>query len=130
MKIASLVLGLIVCVSANAFGMDRWSALSMLESGNNDYAVGHQGEVSRYQILPKLWPGGNPQNEQEALAAAKEIMQVRLNRFEKTHSRPANDYEFYILWNAPWQASHPSKTVAERAQRFSNLVQRDSLAQR
>jgi len=94
----------------------------MLESGNNDYAVGQRGEVSRFQILPTLWPGGDPQNRQEALAAAKEIMQVRLAKFEKNHKRPANDFEFYVLWNAPWQADHPSKAVAERAERYSNLV--------
>jgi hypothetical protein len=104
--------------------MDRWSALSMLESGNNDYAVGQRGEVSRFQILPTLWPGGDPQNRQEALAAAKEIMQVRLNRFEKTHKRSATDFEFYVLWNAPWQANHPSKAVSDRAERFANLVGR------
>jgi len=117
-------------VISTAFGMDRWSALSMLESGNNDYAIGQRGEISRYQILPALWPGGNPQNGQEALAAAKGIMQVRLGRFEKIHGRTATDFEFYVLWNAPWQMDHPSRAVAERAQRFSNLVQRDELARR
>jgi len=102
----------------------------MLESGNNDYAVGQRGEVSRYQILPNLWPGGNPQNHQEALAAAKEIMHVRLAKFEKNHGRAATDFEFYVLWNAPWKADHPSKAVSDRAQRFLNLVQRDDLARR
>ena len=131
MKISTVIAAIVVWAAVStAFGMDRWSALSMLESGNNDYAVGQCGEVSRYQILPKLWPGGNPANEQEALAAAKEIMQVRLNHFEKIHGRPVNDFEFYVLWNAPWEANHPSKTVAERAERFANLVERSDLASR
>jgi hypothetical protein len=131
MKISTVISAVIVWAAVStAFGMDRWSALSMLESGNNDYAVGQRGEVSRYQILPKLWPGGNPANEQEALAAAKEIMQVRLNHFEKIHGHPASDFEFYVLWNAPWQADHPSKAVAERAERFANLVKRSDLASR
>ncbi len=125
---ASIAVGCLI--AGSAFGMDRWSALSMLETGDNDFAVGHQGEVSRYQIRPNLWPGGNPENRQEALAAAKAIMQTRLNKFEKAHSRPASDFEFYILWNAPWQADHPSKTVAERAERFANLVKRSDLASR
>ena len=120
--VASLAALLVALSGSQSFGMDRWSALSMLESGNNDYAVGQRGEVSRFQILPTLWPGGDPQNRQEALAAAKEIMQVRLAKFEKNHKRPANDFEFYVLWNAPWQADHPSKAVAERAERYSNLV--------
>ena len=131
MKFSTMVCGLVVWgATCGAFGMDRWSALSMLESGNNDYAVGQRGEVSRYQILPNLWPGGNPQNHQEALAAAKEIMRVRMARFEKAHGRAATDFEFYVLWNAPWQADHPSKAVSDRAQRFLNLVQRDELARR
>jgi hypothetical protein len=91
-----LIVGAMVC---NAFGMDRWAALSMLESGDDDRAVGQFGEVSRYQILPKLWPGGDPRNGQEALAAACGIMQARLDRFQKDHGRPATDFEFYVLWN-------------------------------
>lgn len=110
--------------------MDRWAALSMLESGDNDQAVGQYGEVSRYQILPKLWPGGDPRNEQEALAAAREIMKTRLERFDKAHGRPATDFEFYVLWNAPWEVDHPSKAVADRAVRFSNLVECKNLARR
>ena len=102
--------------------MDRWQALSMIESGNNDRAIGQHGEISRFQIRPELWPGGNSQNQGQALAAAKEIMKPRLEAFEKTHGRPASDFEFYVLWNAPWQANHPAKAVTERARRFSNLV--------
>src|SRR5271156_4592117 len=86
-------------LAAPAFGMDRWDALSMIESGYNDHAIGQRGEVSRFQILPTLWPGGNPQNEQEALSAARAIMDVRLARFEHLYHRPATDFEFYILWN-------------------------------
>jgi len=108
---------------SSTFAMDRWEALSMIESGDNDHAIGQRGEVSRYQILPALWPGGNPQNEQEALSAARAIMGVRLARFEKIHRRPANDFEFYILWNAPWEADHPSRAVSERARRFANLAE-------
>lgn len=123
---ATLLLSLANTVSA----MDRWEALSMIETGDNDRAIGQRGEVSRFQILPALWPGGNPQNEQEALSAARAIMNVRLERFERLHNRPATDFEFYVLWNAPWEASHPSKAVSERAQRFANLVQAGGLVRR
>ncbi len=96
----------------------------MIESGDDDRAVGSRGEVSRFQIRPELWPGGNSRNEQDALAAAREVMKPRLEAFQRTHGRPATDFEFYVLWNAPWQADHPSKAVSERARRFANLVQR------
>ncbi len=110
--------------ATNTQAMDRWAALSMIESGNNDHAVGPGGEISRFQIRPELWPGGNPLDSQAALAAAQEIMSSRLEQFQQSHKRPVTDFEFYVLWNAPWQADHPSKSVTERARRFSNLVQR------
>jgi len=111
-----------ICLAAPA--MDRWPALAMIESGGDDNAVGRGGEVSRFQIRSELWPGGDPRNAEDALAAARKIMKPRLEEFEKKHGRPATDFEFYVLWNAPAEIDHPSKTVAERARRFSNLVQR------
>ena len=47
---------LIICLAPlGCFGMDRLSALSMLETGNNDRMVGRAGEISRYQILKSEW---------------------------------------------------------------------------
>jgi hypothetical protein len=123
-QLVALVVGSCLFTVINAPAMDRWSALSMIESGDDDRAVGSRGEVSRFQIRPELWPGGNSHSEQDALAAAREVMKPRLEAFQRTHGRPATDFEFYVLWNAPWQADHPSKAVSERAFRFANLVQR------
>jgi len=103
--------------------MDRWAALSMIESGDDDHAIGPGGEISRFQIGLKLWPGGDPQNPRVALAVAQEIMGPRLAGFQNSHKREATDFEFYVLWNAPWQADHPSAVVTERARRFANLVE-------
>ena len=36
-------------------GLSKLEALSMIESGNNDLAVGQAGEVSRFQIRPQVW---------------------------------------------------------------------------
>jgi hypothetical protein len=105
-----------------ASAMDRWAALSMIESGDNDQAVGPGGEVSRFQIRRELWTGGNPKDAHDALNAAREIMLPRLEEFQRTHQRPATDFEFYVLWNAPWRVDHPSAAVTERAWRFANLV--------
>jgi hypothetical protein len=56
------------------------------------------------------------------LANAQRIMSPRLAAFERTHGRAPNDFEFYVLWNAPTQIDHPHPVVAERARRFVNLV--------
>ncbi len=123
---ASLVIMLVLAglgLATPALAMDRWEALSMIESGNNDHAVGAVGEISRFQIRPELWPGGNPHNPQQALTAAQKTMIPRLDRFQRIHKRQPPDFEFYVLWNAPWVVDHPSAVVKERAQRFVNLVQ-------
>jgi hypothetical protein len=104
--------------------MDRWAALAMIESGKCDHAIGAEGEISRFQIKPKLWPGGDPHNPQAALVVAQGIMRQRLDEFRRTHNRPPTNFDFYVLWNAPAKVDRPGATVAERAQRFVNLVQR------
>lgn len=117
-----LLLGLLG-VAAPVSAMDRWEALSMLESGDDDRAVGLRGEISRFQIRRELWPGGNPLDARAALTVAREIMQARLDKFRASHRRDATDFEFYVLWNAPWQVNHPSAAVSERARRYANLVE-------
>lgn len=127
MRIQALIVLAAVCaVLSSANAMDRWAALSMIESGDDDSAIGSLGEVSRYQIRPYLWPGGNPHNAGVALDAAQRIMRPRVNRFERIHKRAPSDFEFYVLWNAPEEVDHPCRAVAKRAQRFSNLVHRTS----
>lgn len=116
------ILLFLLMLSANAMAMDRWTALAMLESGGDDRTVGRVGEVSRYQIRPELWLGGNPLNSYIALANAQRIMSSRITAFVQSHGRTPNDFEFYVLWNAPAQINHPHRAVTERAQRFMNLV--------
>ena len=112
--------------ATTAPAMDRWIALSMLESGDNDSATGSRGEISRFQIRRELWPGGNPRDAKAALVVAQQIMRPRLDRFQQTYKRAASDFEFYVLWNAPTQVNRPHGSVSERAVRFANLVQRDN----
>lgn len=104
-----------------------WSALSMLESGDNDFQIGTHGEVSRYQILPREWKrfGGGPLKTATDPGHAKQVamqrMQFYLTRFNAGHHRAPNSFEFYVLWNAPAQTDHARLIVTERAQRFANL---------
>jgi hypothetical protein len=114
----------------SASAMDRFAALSMIESGDNDFACGKQTEVSRFQIQRKMWlettnaPISLATNAVVALAVAQMIAAKRCQQFEKQHGRPPTDFEFYVLWNAPTQLEHPGTSVRERAERFVNLVKR------
>jgi hypothetical protein len=113
--------------SVHSSAMDRWAALSQIESGDNDCAIGTAGEVSRYQVRPEVWreharATADWQKPEDALAVAQGLMKERCEEFEKLHGRPPTDFEFYILWNAPAQIKRPSKVVRERAKRFCNLV--------
>src|SRR5258708_23361 len=126
--ITAAALGVEVCLKVQ--GMDRWSALSQLETRDNDNAVGSAGEISRYQIKPKLWQryarlSADWKNPTEALAAAQELMKERYKGFERRHGRLPTDFEFYVLWNAPAQLERPGKAVRERAERFCRLVARE-----
>ena len=89
MRIRLIVLILTgLCSAATVSAMDRWAALSMIESGDKDRAVGPRGEVSRFQIRPELWPGGNPQDEQAALSVAQGNHGAPPGRIsEKSHAR-------------------------------------------
>ncbi len=110
-----------------AFGMDRLSALSQIESADNDRAVGKAGEISRYQVLKNEWRSVTPSTDYRDPSTAKQVAQVllqrRVARFEQIYKRPPTDFEFYALWNAPAQVYNRriSPTVADRARRFSNL---------
>ena len=112
---------------------DRWAALAMVESGCNDRVIGRAGEVSRYQIKPAVWRAAQPAwddplNPWAALRVAQSIMRERSAAFEQRFHRAPNNFEFYVLWNAPAQLigtrrnAAVTKTVAARAQRYSNLV--------
>ena len=116
------ILFILLILSTNVLALDRWTALAMVESGGDDGSVGRAGEISRYQIRPEQWPGGNPLDARVALANARRIMSGRMAAFERFHGRAPDDFEFYILWNAPAQINHPHHVVTARARRFANLV--------
>src|SRR5690242_19929657 len=126
--ITTMVLGLEVSLKVHA--MDRWSALSQIETRDNDSVVGAAGEISRYQVKPRLWrryarSDADWTNPAVALAAAQQIMRDRCTFFERSYNRQPTDFEFYVLWNAPAQIQRPRRAVRERAERFCHLVSRD-----
>lgn len=128
MKAIALVLMLL---PACAFGMDRSAALSMLETGDNDRAVGSAGEISRYQVRKLEWRSvtnsANYTDSETAKRVMLKIMDKRIEAFKAHFGRNPTDYEFYALWNAPAQVMDGkiSRTVAARCERFANLCARD-----
>lgn len=128
LAIATFALGFEISISVQA--MDRWAALSQIETRDNDNAVGAAGEISRYQMKPRLWRryarvDASWKDPAQALAAAQELMKERCALFTRLHNRAPSDFEFYVLWNAPAQLNKPRKVVRERAERFSRLVAKD-----
>lgn len=130
LKLIITAVALGVEVSLRVQAMDRWAALSQIETRDNDSAVGAAGEISRFQIKPKLWrryarSDADWKNPEQALLAAQDLMKERCAGFERSYNRPPTDFEFYVLWNAPAQIDRPRKAVRERAERFCHLVSRD-----
>ena len=108
-------------------GMDRFTALSLIETGDNDAMVGRAGEISRFQVMKNEWRAITSSISYRDATLAKQvavkILDQRVQRFESIYKRPPTDFEFYALWNAPTQAltGRISRVVAERSQRFANL---------
>lgn len=126
----SLGVVLMLRASSHCRAMERWTALAQIESGNNDHVLGLAGEVSRYQIKPRVWhryasANANWRNAEQSLPIAKAAMRDRCVAFQRVFRRPPTDFEFYVLWNAPGQIRKPSQAVTKRAQRFCNLVNSD-----
>lgn len=134
MKILTLTILLLSTIWCSA--MDRWAALSMLESGDCDTCIGPGGEVSRYQITIDNWRSyvvlGTAQEAADphlAKIVAQQIMFERIMRYEKTlyPMRAINTGEFALLWHCPARVKHPRPADLDYAQRFYNLVHKDEI---
>ena len=118
---------LIAFVPMVTSAMDRLSALSMFETGDDDKMVGKAGEISRYQVLKAEWSSVTTSKNYRDPNVAKQVtlklLQQRTERFKELRKRNPTDFEFYALWNAPTQAftGRISRVVAERSHRFANL---------
>ena len=111
------------------------AALGMIESGDDDHAVGSAGEISRYQIKKGIWraysSSANYCDQNEAWRIAQKILAGRIEEYHRQTRRAPAPFDIYVLWNAPgqfqsvgYQPKRLSQVVAERATRFANLVQR------
>lgn len=116
-------------------GLSKLEALSQIETGNNDTAIGRAGEVSRYQIKPWIWHRYSAseayRNRQASSRVADKYLAELEETFRKRAGREPDDFDLYVLWNAgptyygrigfSKRRVHP--IIRERAQRFVNLRQ-------
>src|SRR6185503_4148792 len=134
----SMLRGLLVlalsAITAQA-GLSKLEAISMIESGNNDSAIGGAGEVSRYQIMPVVWRSYTQSRAYQNASVSTQIATKHLayleTFFKERTGREPSDFDRYVLWNAgpvyyskvgfSQRRVHP--TIRERADRFVNLRQ-------
>ena len=114
----------------------RLYALGMIETGNDDRAIGAAGEISRYQLSPPVWKSYSKsvdyQNPDVALQVARLHWMYLASYFKEKSGRAANDYDMYVLWNTRhgyyarkgFSPQRISPVVQDRAQRFVNLINR------
>lgn len=121
--------------SAFDSGVEINGGVLRLKKGSPDQKRGGSGEVSRFQILPNIWRQysdsvdyGNPEL---AWQVTEKILADRKARFRLVTGREPDAFDHYVLWNAPglyeragFKREKLRPAVAEKADRFANLVQR------
>jgi hypothetical protein len=115
----------------------RLNALGLIETGNNDRAIGKAGEVSRYQLTPKVWSAYTAtrdyQNTESAIRVAQKHWKMLAAYFQIKSGHAPTDFDMYVLWNTrfgyyerrSFSTGRLSPIVRDRAQRFVNLVNRN-----
>lgn len=112
-------------------------ALGSLESGNNDFAVGKNHEISRYQIKRDVWEeytslaASKAKKSAIAWTVARRILEYRIYRNGFLPEHPPSYAQIYALWNAPgkmcrvgYRVDRLPKRIRERCERFQNLCER------
>lgn len=107
------------------------SAISQVESGNNDSAIGKQGERGRYQIQQQLWqqishlPFDQAHNPTEAKKVALRHLEWLSNKFRDHQSlERSRVYLIALGWHAGPQAVlhlFATRNQREYAQRVESL---------
>ena len=134
MKTKLLLLLVLGALNAHA-GFSKLEAISMIETGDHDMAVGKAGEVSRYQLMPKTWRHYTTARAYTNPAFAQQVARQHLSVLEASFraraGRDATDFELYVVWNAGlnyyakmgFDANRVHHSIRERAERYVNLRQ-------
>lgn len=130
-----VLLFLVVSIIPAQAGLSELEAISMIESGNNDGAVGDAGEVSRFQIMPRVWKTYTAsrayQNKEVSRIIAQKHLDYLETLFQGKTGRSPTDFDLYVLWNAGptyysrvgFAPGRVHRIIRERANRFVNLRQ-------
>jgi hypothetical protein len=133
MKTIAFIFSLMLASSVQAFpaghDLDRFNALSAIETRDNDFAGGKAGEVSRLAITPRVWKqyAGNltisaAVNPATAFNVGEAVMRDRVRRFEKREHRQPTENEFALLWHCPGRRHRPTVSDLDYAARFVNTL--------
>lgn len=103
-------------------------ALALVESGGDPRAVGRHGELTQFQVLPRVWAehSRKPLSRCAPAEVRSGIVSIwgrRVRDFEARHGRRPSLSEAYLLWHRPARVLRPSPVEAERAVRFGRLVE-------
>src|SRR5688572_8503923 len=127
------ILCLVLSLGTAHAGLSRLGALSMIESADDDAAVGNVGEVSRFQIKPWIWKlysqSEDYQNPVIASYVAERHLGTLEQAFRKQSGRQPTDFDLYVLWNAgptyykriEFSKARVHPVIRERATRYANL---------
>jgi hypothetical protein len=115
-------------------------ALADIESGNNPKAIGKKGEVSAYQILPKVWTTIAPltklsvrniEDHQIAGRVAYKLLWDNHKKFLEITGTKPSPQDLYIMWNRGFNFYKRNgfrvdpikyKKLVDAAQRYDTLV--------
>jgi hypothetical protein len=130
-----IILAVLCTVVGAQAGLSKLDALGMIESGNNDAAVGTYGEVSRFQIKPHIWreysSSRSWRDVRVSATVANDYLGDLEDTFRKRARREPTDFDLYVLWNAGpsyyakvgFSSARVHPVIRERAERYVNLRQ-------
>lgn len=140
MKAIGLILAAMLWATVGS-GMSFWRALAEIESGQNDYAIGSVGEVSRYQIRPEIWKAFSAGHHYDyadrgaALSIAEKYLKRLKTEFAEATGRDASEEDCVIMWKAGFSGyerrgfnpTRMSTAHQDRITRFHNLRMEDAM---
>ncbi len=132
-RMSRIILAMLCSAVGVQAGLSKIDALGMIESGNNDAAVGSFGEVSRFQIKPHIWREYTASRSWRDVRVSAHVANDYLADLEVTFRRRSRreptDFDLYVLWNAGpsyyakvgFSATRVHPVIRERAERYVNL---------